>query len=251
MGNTHCIICDDSLRTKRAKHLDCGHSFCRSCIRKQGKYKAGDLIQDFKHQCPECRDPIKLRRPGKSRFHDSIRNSDGYIDEKYLAEDTYYKFCISCKKVYKAGDRTCQSDPEKLSDICDNCINFNVKRTRKCPNCPCLIEWVNACGCVKCTQCKTAFCFVHYKTANEIMKMRKDIVNNPYSYNNGHLYIEKLKKSWSNSGVYSCPDCVINETSGHSYPPDMSVEKILEEYPKRVTKINDRKHKFTVVRTTV
>lgn len=251
MGNTHCTICDDSLRTKRAKHLNCGHTFCRSCIRKQGKYKAGDLIQNFKHQCPECRDPIKLRRPGKSCFHDAIRNSCGYIDKKYLAEDTYYKFCISCNKVYKAGDRTCQADPEKLSDICDNCVEFNVKRTRKCPNCPCLIEWVNACARVRCTECNTAFCFVHYKTKDEILKMKSDIQKNPNSYYYGQTYLMKLKKSGLNNGVYGCPDCVINKTNGHSYPADMSIEEILEKYPLRVTKKIDKKQSFTISKTSV
>lgn len=38
-----CVICMETI--KKAKHLPCGHSFCRSCIEEQFTYK---------ETCPTC-----------------------------------------------------------------------------------------------------------------------------------------------------------------------------------------------------
>jgi hypothetical protein len=213
-----CSLCDTGHKCK-SPAIRCNHEYCTHCIDELQRYKPGDFVDNYKHQCPECRQALILN-PCDEFHKQIIEYGTKQVDNKYVSDD-YYRFCLQCKKVINAGSKSCHIDRERLRPDCNECDPF--VRTRIC-KCGCLLEWDSGCQHIKCPHCHVNICFIHNKTEHEITERLKLIVTSSEPHD--ATIIRKLKNLSSsvkltlvaladnshiiigNGGiVYMCPWC--------------------------------------------
>jgi uncharacterized protein YbaR (Trm112 family) len=205
-----CFICYNKTN-KPSKSLTCHHKYGKECIETLQTYKQGDFVETFKHECPECREPLQM---SNDKYHIQIKK-DGTFNLKY-DDKHYYRFCMTCSKLINVGDKSCQTEKKGLLEYCMDC-DPNI-RNRVC-RCGYTLEWSSGCTKVTCPKCNVNLCFIHDKTEKEIRdeisrlkssklsndkKLYKKITNNV-----GGLYINYI----SSSIIYACPWCHNDNTT--------------------------------------
>jgi hypothetical protein len=231
--SVHCTICDYKT-TKISKLLTCEHKYCRKCINKLQKYKPGDFVESFKHQCPECQKPLIMKT---NRYNDKI-SCDGHFNTKY-DDKKYYRFCKKCAVLFDAGDKSCQIDKKILTQYCIYC-DPNI-RNQVC-RCGYTLELLTGCAKVQCPKCYLSLCFVHNKTQQEIITEIKrlkesqhmnDIKLYNYIYNNGlgSLFIRRMTSVNYNDCniIYACPWCYKDNIYVSIYGIYPNMKQIIKE----------------------
>jgi len=194
--NILCTICDDNKSVSPA--LTCKHKYCKECIEHLQKYKQGDFIDEYKHQCPECRKPLILNP--LNVYHSQIINRNKTLNTKYVRKD-YYRFCLVCNKLINSGTKSCQIERSTLRPYCFDCDP--LCRTQEC-KCGAVLEWYSGCQKVKCPKCLSYLCFIHNKTEYDIEKRLK-IISTSNNKSDKCIYNNLLTLPYYGSYVYLRP----------------------------------------------
>lgn len=175
LATDECNICFDSFQTLKKRkrvvvRLDCGHEYCRVCLRKHAQAS----IDNWKP--PECPDPCcssssltpiqgimaqkKIRIMEKTK-HDILKGRRqcpilncggdvGLFHDKLRCMKCQTEICSACERE-KPIDHTCKKD-----DL------LSITKSRECRRCPtCRAPFVKISGCpnMRCEVCKNAFTY--------------------------------------------------------------------------------------------
>jgi hypothetical protein len=223
--NIPCSICFDDLplHSTEVHKLECGHHFHDECLDDWGKYKPGDFIKESKHLCPICRQG-KICLDSNNELHSLMMNMENlWLQDKYVIEGknlenkdiVVYRFCLTCRAIFEAGNMDCGIDETKIREYCVGCDP--MARTKPCPGCDHPITWLSGCQRIACTTCKIHFCFIHLRTEqsikDEMIQLRKDDPEGILQkFETSRLSLgddwENTTRVGSGSFIYRCTDCV-------------------------------------------
>ena len=146
-----CYLCldefspdsDDSFR------LECGlHWNCIDCRkRSRPKYKPGDFINEYIHKCGECRYPTKYEETKNQEDDWWIDSMKAYGDQKN--QNDIRRFCLDCKCVFIAGERSCEENRNQFLIVCEDCNKFEDKYV-SCPSCGLGLSRMSGCEVIIC-----------------------------------------------------------------------------------------------------
>lgn len=200
-----CKICFDETESSQQKTLDCGHSFCENCIYKtiEVNVRRYDITMI---RCPEhkCLKPLVhesileiLTQLGSEKI---IKKYTKIKTDQKLLKNPQLCFCPNCQNLVEKNAAGKKNESIVFCVKCQNSFCFECNRSThddgvcpvknsegfetltknhkvlKCPDCQVCIEKIDGCNEMRCTFCRTLFCWIcgrkkgnlHYSLLNPL-----------------------------------------------------------------------------------
>ncbi len=193
-----CLICLDEKDEEYFNILECGHTFCTTCL----SHIVDSAIREkstAQLRCPngECTVPMS-----EQDVKIITNDNRGVLDaiaairlQEWIAIQSNAKYCPTpdCKYVFLSDERCPQPImcPECNHKYCSNCLSPHAVRmtcreaeagrivdkdsdewkrvnTKPCPNCRTRIEKNGGCAWVQCTNCHLGFCYNCYGSHHDV-----------------------------------------------------------------------------------
>ena len=178
-----CNICfgeDDLIETcecKSKSHLKCIMNW-------HSKTNIGGIVNLGNITCPNC------RRPARQEYFKM--NVSGYAETIQANEDMHYIICCVCKNLKPYMRKECyRNSCFKYRLRCNDC---SPKIFRECPGCSVMIEKMDGCNHMTCSNCNTHFCWICMLAFDEdtIYDHIRDTHNGTSENSTYHNYLDML-----------------------------------------------------------
>ncbi|KAI0459343.1 hypothetical protein F5B21DRAFT_511446 [Xylaria acuta] len=178
-----CMVCGDGISTKKSTKLQCGHRWCRPCLKRRFKVS----VEDAENMPPRCctSDIIPLKHVN-DMFNDDFKRTWNEKYAKFSARDRNYCPRAKCRAWIRPGDhrhhsngRTSATCRKCGTEICGECYNkwheskhcpadadtaqfLKVAKEagwKRCFNCQAMVELKEGCNHMTC-RCGAQFCMI-------------------------------------------------------------------------------------------
>ncbi|KAI0555307.1 hypothetical protein F4679DRAFT_578693 [Xylaria curta] len=178
-----CVICGDSVPTKKSTKLQCGHRWCRPCLKRRFKIS----VEDAQNMPPTCctTDIIPLKHVNEM-FNDDFKRTWNEKYAAFSARDRNYCPRAKCRAWIRPEDlrhhsngRTSATCRKCETEICGVCYNkwheskhcptdadtaqfLKVAKEagwKRCFNCQAMVELKDGCNHMTC-RCGAQFCMI-------------------------------------------------------------------------------------------
>lgn len=178
----NCQVCFDELGDNR-KDLDCGHSFCKTCVHQIIKINVR-AFEPMKLRCPNQKCLKQLSKTvilsvlSESKDKPTERVFKQLQKAQLLLKDRTLTECPKCEEIGKKPKSVTVNCRKCAYVYCSNCSQKDhkgtqcksaesdfgeLKESRKllcCPNCNVNIEKIDGCNQMRCPLCRTEFCWL-------------------------------------------------------------------------------------------
>jgi ariadne-1 len=198
-------------------YLNCNHKYCKYCIRQYVVQKLNDNEHEIFCPCYSCDNKFNdnIIKIILNTDYDNIYNEhywNMYMNNKTIDAEKFYCKCPKCNQMCKLSEKNnavyCSNCYDQFCNICNSfehhsnyylchnehtinqkleelqlALKIDSELIKACPVCKIIIYKESGCTAVKCTNCKTKFCWGCLKTHRTINKLDEHFCKGIYEFN--------------------------------------------------------------------